>query len=59
VPQNQPPPRKDEKGFVKELRARIDDYYQIVVRNVLDTIPTRLDISSSESPKKSFTKIFT
>lgn len=42
MPQNQPPPRKDEKGFVKELRARIDDYYQIVVRNVRDTIPKQI-----------------
>lgn len=31
-----------QKGFVLELRGRIDDYYSIVVRNVRDTIPKQI-----------------
>jgi hypothetical protein len=38
--QQQPVPRINaQKTFVQELRARIDDYYTIVVRNVRDTVP--------------------
>ena len=41
-PQPQRPPVNANKGqnvFVKEIRARIDAYFKIAVRNVRDTIP--------------------
>lgn len=43
-PQPNAPPQKPnaQKSFVLELRARIDDYYSIVVRNVRDTIPKQI-----------------
>jgi len=43
TPQQRPPPQNNlSKGanlFVKEIRARIDAYFKIAVRNVRDTIP--------------------
>jgi hypothetical protein len=42
VPQQRPPQNNMNKGsnlFVKEIRARIDAYFKIAVRNVRDTIP--------------------
>lgn len=38
---NRPPPSNNKGAnlFVKEIRARIDAYYKIAVRNVRDTIP--------------------
>lgn len=45
-PQNQgQPPQmvgRDGNVFVRDLRARIDTYYAIVVRNVRDTIPKQI-----------------
>jgi dynamin 1-like protein len=41
-PQQRPPQNNMNKGsnlFVKEIRARIDAYFKIAVRNVRDTIP--------------------
>ena len=41
-PQQRPPQNNMSKGsnlFVKEIRARIDAYFKIAVRNVRDTIP--------------------
>jgi len=42
APQQRPPQNNMSKGsnlFVKEIRARIDAYFKIAVRNVRDTIP--------------------
>ena len=42
VSQQRPPQNNMSKGsnlFVKEIRARIDAYFKIAVRNVRDTIP--------------------
>ena len=37
--QNQNNNSKSSSLFVKEIRARIDAYFKLVVRNVRDTIP--------------------
>ena len=34
-----PPPQTGTNVFVRELRARIDNYFRLVLRNVRDTIP--------------------
>jgi len=36
--QQQPPPQ-GTNGFIKDLRSRIDTYFQIVLRSVRDSIP--------------------
>jgi len=42
---NNPQSAKGSNLFVKEIRARIDAYFKLVVRSVRDTIPRLLDFS--------------
>ena len=42
---NRGPPQQNSRStnvFVKEIRARIDTYFRIVLRNVRDTVPKQI-----------------